>query len=137
MSTNTISTLSIDPNSHCLISIIIYPPIIYLHLGQGAFCNGKPIKVAEGGMNEAVINCGYPVGMTICNPFLIFNPFVLYGKLYKVSTSSYLRIIKQRRSLTHTHLISHHIFFILGVGNPLATQTSMRGFAALSSKVSQ
>lgn len=64
---------------------LIYNPVLedmYTTIkGQGAFCNGKPIKVAEGGINEAVINCGYPVG------------------------------------------------------NPLATQTSMRGFAALSSKV--
>ena len=64
---------------------LVYNPILeemYTAIkGHGAYCNGKPLKVVEGGLNEALVNCGYPVG------------------------------------------------------NPIATQTSMRGFSALSSKV--
>eukprot|EP01041_Mallomonas_annulata_P009836 gene9835-20454_t len=30
--------------------------------GQGSFCNGVRMKVAEGDLREAVVNCGYPVG---------------------------------------------------------------------------
>ena len=64
---------------------LVYNPILnemYTAIkGQGAYCNGIPLRVMEGELNEAVVNCGYPVG------------------------------------------------------NPIATQTSMRGFSALSSKV--
>jgi myo-inositol-1(or 4)-monophosphatase len=41
---------------------LVYNPVLedmYTAIrGQGAFCNGVKIKVAEGGISEAVINCG-------------------------------------------------------------------------------
>lgn len=41
---------------------LVYNPVLedmYTAIrGQGAFCNGVKIKVAEGEINEAVINCG-------------------------------------------------------------------------------
>jgi len=64
---------------------LIYNPVLeemYTAIrGQGAYCNGEKMEVAVGELDEAVVNCGYPVG------------------------------------------------------NPVATQTSMRGFSALSSRV--
>ena len=48
---------------------LVYNPVLeelYTTIkGQGAFCNGKRLKVAQGGLNEAVVNCGYPVGNPI------------------------------------------------------------------------
>ena len=41
---------------------LVYNPVLedmYTAIrGQGAFCNGKKIRVTEGGISEAVINCG-------------------------------------------------------------------------------
>ena len=41
---------------------LVYNPVLedmYTTIrGQGALCNGKPIKVAEGEISEAVVNCG-------------------------------------------------------------------------------
>jgi myo-inositol-1(or 4)-monophosphatase len=41
---------------------LVYNPVLedmYTAIkGHGAFCNGNPIKVTEGEINEAVINCG-------------------------------------------------------------------------------
>jgi myo-inositol-1(or 4)-monophosphatase len=49
---------------------LIYNPVLdemYTAIkGHGAFCNDKPIRVAVGELNEAVINCG-------CTYFLAFS----------------------------------------------------------------
>jgi myo-inositol-1(or 4)-monophosphatase len=45
---------------------LVYNPVLeemYTAIkGKGSFCNGKRMKSAEGDLNEAVVNCGYPVG---------------------------------------------------------------------------
>lgn len=53
---------------------LVYNPVLedmYTTIrGQGAFCNGKKIHVTEGGISEAVINCGCTYCTDTCNMML-------------------------------------------------------------------
>lgn len=58
-------SIGVAYNSEVMVGLVYNPVLDEMYTaikGKGAFCNGNRMKVAEGGLREAVVNCGYPVG---------------------------------------------------------------------------